>query len=79
MMDLDPRTGSWRGIHTAPKDGTLIWVMDPDCGAFTMRWDDAQTNPMFSAATGMWVASDGSMTWCEDTDAGPTWWKPVGH
>lgn len=74
-----PEGVEWLPIETAPKDGTLIWVMDPDCGAFVMRWDDAQTNPLFSAATGMWVASDGSMTWCEDTDAGPTRWRPYLH
>lgn len=39
MMDLDPRTGNWRPIDTAPRDGTEIWVMHPDAGAFIMRWN----------------------------------------
>lgn len=77
MMDLNPKTGNWLGIASAPRDGTPIWVMDPDAGAFVMRWDRMVTNPIFSKATGMWISSDGSMTWCEDTDAGPTWWKPA--
>ncbi|TXN33920.1 hypothetical protein [Methylobacterium sp. WL19] len=74
MIDLN-NTEGWEPIATAPRDGSVIWVMDPDCGAFLMRWSASTTNPMFSDATGMWLATDGSLTWCEDTDAGPTWWR----
>jgi len=31
----------WRTIETAPRDGTIIEVMDPDCGQFLMRWNTA--------------------------------------
>ncbi|KTS09761.1 hypothetical protein SB2_11960 [Methylobacterium radiotolerans] len=79
MMDLDPRTGNWRPIVTAPRDGTEIWIMDPDAGAFIMRWNAHQKNGLFPGLVGMWAASDGSCTWQEADGFGPTWWKPFGH
>lgn len=62
-------------IETAPRDGTLIIVGDPDVGEFPMRWGHIQKNGLFPGVVGMWVLSDGSMTWQEE-DAGPTSWRP---
>lgn len=80
-MNLDPRTGGWRPIATAPRDGTTIWVMHEDVGAFAMRWGDKTSNPFFSGETGMWEAP-GEFTWSENShyedDCGPSHWKPFG-
>jgi hypothetical protein len=67
----------WQPIETAPKDGTLIEVMDPDSGQFPMRWDPNAINLIVSDAPGLWVASDGSMTWCDQKGFGPTKWRPL--
>jgi hypothetical protein len=65
----------WQPIETAPTDGTLIEVMDPDCGVFPMRWDQRAVNPLVSDIPGLWVASDGSMTWSNQRGYGPTKWR----
>lgn len=81
-MDLNIRTGGWQPIATAPRDGTTIIVMHPDCGAFTMCWNPQTENGAFSPDTGMWEVP-GEMTWCErdhtGEDVGPSHWKPFGH
>lgn len=67
----------WQDIATAPRDGTLIEVMDPDLGAFPMRWSPTQTNGLFPGAQGFWVTRDGTMTWSEHDGFGPTKWRPL--
>jgi hypothetical protein len=74
----------WQLIETAPRDGTLIrvgWKFPNDTEMqewFTMQWGHIQRNPIFAPdAVGMWVMPDGSMTWYEDTEAGPTHWMPI--
>jgi hypothetical protein len=63
-------------IATAPKDGTLIMVGDPDVGEFPMRWGHIQRNEFFApGSVGMWIMIDGSMTWSEADDCGPTTWR----
>lgn len=36
----------WRPIISAPRDGTLIEVMDDDAGRFAMMWNPAGQNPI---------------------------------
>ena len=65
-------------INTAPRDGTLIIVGDPDVGEFPMKWGHIQLNEFFAPDTiGMWVMEDGGMTWAENGGLGPTTWRPV--
>lgn len=70
----DPR---WQQIDTAPRDGTLILVMDPDCGIFPMRWSPLARNPLSQPGRGIWIMSDGSMTWSEYQGFGPSKWMPM--
>lgn len=42
----------WRDISSAPRDGTIIEVMDPDCGSATMRWNPAGFNALVSKNPG---------------------------
>lgn len=67
----------WRPIETAPRDGSTIEVMDPDCGSFAMRWNPAGHNPIFQSeyGNGIWECPDNNFTWSEDDGAGPTWWR----
>lgn len=67
----------FRPIGTAPKDGTLIIVAHEDCGAFPMRWKAEGYNPPFSVREGLWEAWDGSFTWVDHDDLGPSHWKPA--
>ena len=69
--------GDFRPIDSAPRDGTLIEIMDEDVGSFLMRWNPAGRNALVSKQAGIWEAHDGSMTWCEDDGFGPTWWRPA--
>jgi hypothetical protein len=62
-------------IDSAPKDGTVIYVGDPDVGEFPMQWGTIQRNGLFPGVVGMWVMSDGSMTWNDADDCGPTTWR----
>lgn len=70
---------TWRSITTdpPPKDGTLIWVADPDCGVFPMRWAAIQRNGLFPSVVGMWVLPNGEFTWTEHDGFGPTLWLPL--
>ena len=64
-------------IDTAPRDGTLIYVGDPDVGEFPMQWAHIQRNGLFPGVVGMWAMSDGGMTWNEADYLGPTTWRPI--
>ncbi len=68
----------WHDISTAPRDGTLIEVMDPEAGAFPMRWNPDGFNPLVSMRRGIWEAPGDSpqFTWSEDQGFGPTKWRP---
>ena len=62
-------------IETAPRDGTLIVVGDPDAGWFPMQWGHIQQNGFFApGVVGMWIMPDGSMTWTEHGGFGPSEW-----
>lgn len=68
---------NWQSIETVPRDGTTVWVADPDVGAYLMNWGHIQKNELFAPGTvGMWVATDGSFTWTEQGGFGPTRWAP---
>lgn len=68
----------WQPIETAPRDGTVIYVADPDCGAFPMRWNSEGYNDIFAPYDlGIWEMESGGMTWSESRDCGPTRWKPL--
>lgn len=67
----------WRTMTTAPRDGRPVELMDPEWGSFVMRWDADGDNALVSRQLGIWVALDGSMTWCEDHGCGPNYWRPV--
>ena len=66
-------------IETAPKDGTVIVVGDPDVGEFPMSWGHIQRNEFFApGTTGMWVmAYGGGATWTDADGFGPTAWRPL--
>jgi hypothetical protein len=64
-------------METAPRDGTLIMVGDPDCGEFPMRWEPTWKNWLLPGVIGFWVMSDDSMTWSEHQGYGPTYWVPL--
>lgn len=66
----------FRPIDTAPRDGTLIEIHDPDSGTFPMRWDAQFRNGFFPNVTGMWVSPSGDLTWNEAGGYGPTKWRP---
>lgn len=63
-----------KSIDTAPRDGTLIMVGDPEVGRFLMKWNPNATNGLFPGAVGFWETPNGSMTWSEHNDCGPTYW-----
>jgi hypothetical protein len=70
--------GDYRDIATAPRDGTIVEVFDPDCGAFPMRWNPKGRNEIFQPYEyGIWEAPDGSITWSECKGCGPTLWRPI--
>lgn len=66
----------FRSIDTAPRDGTLIEVHDPDCGTFPMRWNPTAKNGLFPGVVGMWSSPSGDVTWNEADGFGPTMWRP---
>ncbi len=73
----------WKEIKSAPKDGTLIrvgWKFPEDKDMqehYVMRWGAIQRNGMFPGKVGMWVAPDGSFTWNDEGDGGPTHWQAL--
>lgn len=64
-------------IDSAPKDGTVIILGDPDVGEFPMQWAHIQRNGLFPGKVGMWTMTDGGMTWNDDDGYGPTSWRPL--
>ena len=72
----------WQPIETAPKDGQLITLcwFDGEDGPFdtcSMMWGHIQRNGLFPGKIGMWVSSNGAVTWNDDGDGGPTHWMPL--
>lgn len=69
----------WRQIETAPRDGTIVEVMDPECGTFTMRWNPAGHNPIcqHEYGNGLWECPGNNFTWSEDKGFGPRYWRPL--
>lgn len=69
----------WHPIETAPRDGTVVHLTWMENGKpqeiWPMQWGHIQRNGLFPDITGMWVAPDGSITWKESHDAGPTHWR----
>lgn len=71
----------WFDISSAPKDGTVIhagWRFEDDTEMqewFTVKWDSSATNALYPGKVGMWTAPDGSFTWNDDRDGGPTHWR----
>lgn len=66
----------WEDISTAPRDGTIIEVMEPDTGAFVMRWNPDGFNMLTSKRPGVWESPNDGPTWTEDNGLGPTNWRP---
>ena len=62
-------------IATAPRDGTVLIVGADDVGEFPMRWDEDRVNPLVANYPGIWVISDGSMTWHDHPEFGPAYWR----
>jgi hypothetical protein len=69
--------GTWHDIATAPRDGTEVWVLHEDCGAFPMRWNPSGFNPLVSTEHGIWEAPNGGFTWSEENDGGPSHWRHI--
>lgn len=68
----------WEDISTAPRDGTIIEVMEPDVGSFVMRWNPNGFNIRTSKRKGVWESPNGGparFTWSEDSGLGPTNWR----
>lgn len=79
MEATEKNMDDWRSIESAPRDGTIIEVMDPDCGCFQMRWNAAGHNPIFQKeyGNGIWECPGLNFTWSEDEGAGPRYWRPA--
>jgi hypothetical protein len=64
-------------IETAPQDGRVILVGDPDVGEFPMAWNPVGTNVLFAPGdVGIWEMFDRSFTW-RAGEYGPTSWRPL--
>ena len=71
----DPRR---QPMATAPRNGLSIILGDEDVGEFVMHWNPAAENPLFAPGrVGLWEAPDLSMTWMDDEELGPSWWRPL--
>ena len=68
-----------QSIASAPRDGSVIWVGDPDAGEFAMYWDAAARNLLLGDVQGLWVALCGGATWSEHDGFGPTYWRSIGN
>ena len=68
-MNLLPRND---GTQTYPRDGSVVYVMHEDVGAFLMRWNPKKTNGLYPGVIGMWECIDGGMTWTEHEGMGPS-------
>ncbi len=67
---------AWMDIQSVPRDGSIVWVGDPDVGQFVMRWNPSGSNSLFQPdPVGIWESPDECMTWSEDGGFGPTFWK----
>lgn len=72
----------WQPIDTAPKDGTPVELtaLFPDGTPFEiwpMQWGHIQKNGLFPGVVGMWVTTDGGITWNgSPEEGGPTHWRP---
>lgn len=80
-VELFAREDEWREIATAPRDGSVVdltWMEDgKPAEVWPMQWGHIQKNGLFPGHVGMWVATDGSVTWSETLlDGAPTHWRP---
>lgn len=73
---LDGQHNEYRDISTAPRDGTVVEVMDPELGSFAMRWKADGFNSLVSLTEGILECPGGQFTWSEDRDCGPRYWRP---
>lgn len=65
-------------IATAPRDGRIIMVSHPDVGSFIMRWNPVGYNDTFAPYDiGIWEAPDGSFTWKDGGEDGPSHWRDL--
>lgn len=70
--------GPWLPIASAPRNGMVITVMDPDNMSADMWWNVTGTNPVFQRGMGIWEAVHGQFTWSEEGGNGPSYWRPCG-
>ena len=75
---------SWMPIETAPKDGTLVYLIALDKDGIcevaspgAMRWSHTQRNGLFPGIVGMWVSPEADFTWQTSDGYGPTHWMPL--
>lgn len=65
-------------IATAPRDQRVIVVGHEEVGEFPMAWNPNGTNSLFApGVVGIWEMVDGTMTWSEADDLGPSYWREL--